>query len=235
MSNPDWLRYCKRVVRAGLGTDHLLEPELRVATRRLGTEYGGWVVAVEPLRKAINPIVLSFGLGDDISFDEEMSHAYGARIYGFDPTTASLDWIAARGRPPNMQVLPMGIAHFDGRQKFSLPGNETRGNYSAKATAGRLVICDVMSYSSILTLLDLHHVDVLKLDVEGSEYDVIPDIVASPVLPVQLLIEFHHRLHHIHVSETRKAVNMVRAAGFALFSVSPAGQELSFIRSNCLA
>jgi len=26
MYNPDWLRYCKRVVRAALGTDHLLRP-----------------------------------------------------------------------------------------------------------------------------------------------------------------------------------------------------------------
>jgi FkbM family methyltransferase len=234
MYNPDWLRYCKRVVRAGLGTDHLLAPELRLATRRLGSDYGGWVVAVQPLGKSSGPIVLSFGLGDDISFDEEISRGYSARIYGFDPTTVSLDWIAARGLPANMQVLPMGIAHFDGQQKFSLPDNDGRGNFSTKATAGQSITCHVMRYSSILTFLDLHHVDVLKLDVEGSEYDVIPDIIASPILPAQLLIEFHHRLHHIHVTETRKAVNMIRAAGFALFSVSPAGQELSFIRRNCL-
>jgi FkbM family methyltransferase len=234
MYNPDWLRYCKRVVRAGLGTDHLLEPELRIATRRLGSDYGGWVVAVEPLHKTAHPIVLSFGLGDDISFDEEISRRYGARVYGFDPTTVSLNWIAARGRPPNMRVFPIGISDFDGRQKFTLPGKDKRGNFSTKATAGHPIICDVMRYGSILTLLELQHIDVLKLDIEGSEYDVIPDIVASSVLPVQLLIEFHHRLHDIRVAETRKAVSIIREAGFSLFSVSPAGQELSFIRCNVL-
>jgi FkbM family methyltransferase len=230
MYNPDWLRYCKRVVRAGLGTDHLLKPELSLATRRMGSDYGGWVVAVEPLSKAANPIVLSFGLGDDISFDEEISQSFGAYIYGFDPTTASMNWIAGRGKPQNMQVFPIGIAKFEGRQKFSLPGNDSRGNFSAKANVGNPVICDVMPYSSILNLLKLQHVDVLKLDVEGSEYDVIPDIVSSPILPVQLLVEFHHRLHQIHVAETRKAVNIIQEAGFSLFAVSPGGQEMSFIR-----
>jgi FkbM family methyltransferase len=229
MYNPDWLRYCKRVVRAGLGTDHLLRPELRLATRRLGSDYGGWVVAVEPLSKAASPVVLSFGLGDDISFDEEISQRYGASVYGFDPTTISLNWIAARGKPSNMKVLPIGIAKLDGTQRFSLPGDDNRGNFSAKATAGDSITCDVMRYGSILDLLKLQHVDVLKLDVEGSEYDVIPDIVTSSTLPVQLLIEFHHRLHHIHVTETRKAVNMIKRAGFSLFAVSPGGQELSFI------
>jgi FkbM family methyltransferase len=232
MYNPDWLRYCKRAVRAGLGTDHLLDPEVRVATKRLGSDYGGWIVAVEPLSKAANPIVLSFGLGDDISFDEEISRRYGARVYGFDPTTASLDWIAAHGKPANMEVYPIGIAKFDGRQRFLLPAKDRRGNFSAKATAGHPIVCDVMRYHSILRVLELQHIDVMKLDVEGAEYDVIPDILAAPVVPVQLLIEFHHRLYQIHVTQTRKAVNMIREAGFSLFAVSPGGQEMSFIRGG---
>ena len=174
--------------------------------------------------------MLSFGLGDDISFDEEISSRYGARVFGFDPTPASLNWIGSRGKPANMQVLPFGIAQLDGKQTFTLPDNETRGNYSAKSIAGASVLCDVMRYSSILELLKLRHVDVLKLDVEGSEYDVIPDILASSVRPAQLLVEFHHRLHHINVTQTREAVRLIRRAGFSLFAVSPGGQELSFIR-----
>jgi hypothetical protein len=231
MYNSDPLRFCKQVVSTGLGTDHLLGPESKLATRRLGSDYGGWVVADEPLIKSASPIVLSFGLGDDISFDEEIIRRYGARVYGFDPTTASLNWIAARGKPPNMKVLPIGIASFDGRQGFLLPENGSHGNFSAKATVDRHIICDVMRYDSILALLELRHVDVLRLDVEGSEYDgVIADVLASSILPVQLLIEFHHRLCHIPVRETRRTVNMIKGSGYSLFAVSSGGQELSFIR-----
>ena len=231
MYNPDWLRYCKRVVRSGLRIDHLLKPEVSLATRRIGSAYGGWIVAVEPLGRARHPVVLSFGLGDDISFDEEMIASYAARVYGFDPTPTSLQWIARRRTPGSMRVVPVGIANFDGQQEFALAGNDTRGNYSSKQTVGTSVTCRVMRYSSILSMLDLDHVDVLKLDIEGSEYDVIPEVIESSVLPVQLLVEFHHRLHRIRVGDTLRTVKMIREAGFSLFAVSPAGQELSFIRA----
>jgi FkbM family methyltransferase len=225
MHNLDELRFSKRVVRTGLGTDHLLGPELKLATRRLGS---GWAVADGALNRSANPVVLSFGLGEDLSFDEEITRRYRACVYGFDPTSASLNWIATRGKPPNMKVIPIGIASFDGRQGFLLPDNGSRGNFSAKAAVGRRIICDVMRYDSILALLELQHVDVLKLDVEGSEYDVIADVLASSILPVQLLIEF--QLHHIHITEAHNTVNMIKGSGFSLFAVSPGGQELSFIR-----
>ena len=169
MYNPDWLRYCKRVVRAGLGTDHLLRPELAIETRRIGSAYGGWMVAPGPLGKAKPPVVLSFGLGDDISFDEAIIQDHNAHVYGFDPTPVSLDWIATRGTPSNMQVVPIGIAAFDGEQSFSIPKNETRGNFSSRESDGASVICKVRKYDSILAMLHIGRVDVLKLDVEGSE------------------------------------------------------------------
>jgi FkbM family methyltransferase len=230
MYNPDWLRYLKRVVRTGLGTDHLLKPEVRLATRRVGSYYGGWVIAVDALKNREKPVVLSFGLGDDISFDEEISQYCKATVYGFDPTPTSVGWIATHGKPPNMQVFPVGIASFDGQQKFSSLEGDNRGNFSIKQIGSGAVICQVMRYDSILAMLNLSYVDILKLDVEGSEYDVIPDVLNSPILPIQFLIEFHHRLHDIHVRQTRDAVEAIRRGGFSLFSVSPGGQEFSFIR-----
>jgi FkbM family methyltransferase len=233
--NPSWLRYCKRVVRAGLGTDHLLRPELTVETTYVGSDYGGWIVAVEPLANTANPVVLSFGLGDDISFDEEMIRRYDAIVHGFDPTPISLNWIAARELPDNMKVSPVGISNVDGTEIFMLPDKESRGNYSAKSAGGVPVFCQVQRYASIVATLKLRRVDVLKLDVEGLEYEVIPDILASAVLPQQLLVEFHHRLHQIGVSQTLAAVDAIRHAGYSLFAVSPGGKELSFIRLNRLS
>jgi hypothetical protein len=234
MYNRDRLRFCRRAVRAGLGTDHLhlLGPDLQLATQRLGSDNGGWIIAVEPLSKVTSPVVLSFGLGDDISFDEEITARYRACVHGFDPTSESLNWINARGKPANMKVYPIGIGTFDGRQGFLLPKSDSQGIFSATAaaTASRHVICDVMRYDSIVALLQLQHVDVLTLDVEGSDHDVISDILASSVLPAQLLIELDHRLHHIHASETLTMVNMIKQSGFSLFAVSQGGDELSFIR-----
>lgn len=229
MYNPDWLRFCKRLVRAGLGTDHLLMPDAVIATEYIGSVYGGWTVADRPLATTASPTVLSFGLGDDISFDEGMIRRYGARVYGFDPTPGSLEWLDRRVTPAQMTVYPIGLANFDGSQKFVLPPSERRGNFSARATLGRTVTLDVARYQSIVKRLDLNRVDLVKLDIEGSEYDVLPDLLSCSVRPLQLLVEFHHRLHDIHVDATRQAVALIRKAGFSLFAVSPGGQELSFI------
>ncbi len=230
MYNPDWLRYCKRVVRAGVGTDHMLMPEVRVPTRYLGSRYGGWTIATAPLDAVASPVILSFGLGDDVSFDEAMISAYQARVFGFDPTPASLRWLVDHGIPAGMQLLPIGIAAFDGEQVFAMPSRETRGNFSSKHRGGTSVVCQVRRYGTILGMLGLQHVDVLKLDIEGAEYEVIDDLLTSPILPVQLLVEFHHRLHNIRVAETYRSVHAIRRAGFSLFAVSAGGQELSFIR-----
>ena len=232
MYNPDWLRYCKRVVRAGAGTDHLLKPDVRVQTRHLGSPYGGWMIATRPLCDVSSPVVLSFGLGDDVSFDEAMISTYRARVFGFDPTPASLRWLAAHGVPAGMRVLPIGIAAFDGEQEFAMPAGEMRGNFSSRQSTGITTTCQVRRYTTIVAMLGLQQVDVLKLDVEGAEYEAINDLVSSPLLPKQLLVEFHHRLHNIHVAETHRSVETIRRAGFSLFAVSPGGQELSFIRKQ---
>ncbi|WP_352719115.1 FkbM family methyltransferase [Mesorhizobium sp. M0306] len=229
MYNPDWLRYCKRVVRAALGFDHLLRPECSVPTQKLGSAYGGWVVAVEPLLDAPAPIVLSFGLGDDISFDQEISKVFGAKVFGFDPTPASLDWIAAQELPPTVRIYPLGISNFDGEQTFSVSEDDTRSNFSTKMVTGKSIVCNVRRYSTILDMLGLATIDVLKLDVEGAEHDVLPEVLGSDVLPRQILVEFHHWWHRTPVEQTYRTVEAIKGQGYTLFHVSPAGHELSFL------
>ena len=234
MYNPSWLRFCKRVVRAGLGTDHLLGRDLAVETLRLGSIYGGWSVAPEPLNSVRQPIVLSFGLGDDISFDQEVTSRFGAKVYGFDPTPRSLDWLEDVVKPDSMEVYPIGIAKADGVQTFFGSPADARGNFSSKAGGGTSVDCRVMSYRSILDMIGVSRPDVLKLDIEGAEYDVLPDILKFD-LPTQLLVEFHHRLHGINVDDTLRAVSSIKKAGYKLISVSPSGQELSFMLASAYA
>ena len=76
------------------------------------------------------------------------------------------------------------------------------------------------------------HIDLLKVDIEGAEYEVIEDFLASQVDVKQVLIEFHHRFPEIGLDQTRQAVAALRAAGYQLFYISSTGQELGFIRST---
>jgi hypothetical protein len=76
------------------------------------------------------------------------------------------------------------------------------------------------------------YIDILKMDIEGAEYDVIDDLLRSEIEIHQLLIEFHHRFPSLGIKKTRQAVEKLRNAGFALFNVSQIGEEFSFINTK---
>ena len=73
------------------------------------------------------------------------------------------------------------------------------------------------------------HVDLLKMDIEGFEYEVIDDMIAEVTLPTCLLVEFHH-FQCQDPSATRSAVERLQSAGYSLFWVSDLGAEYGFLR-----
>lgn len=79
---------------------------------------------------------------------------------------------------------------------------------------------------------DLGHsrIDILKMDVEGAEYDVIDEINNSDIRPKQFLVEFHHRFPGIGIKRSKEAIDKIRNMGYLLFSVSSTGEEFCFIR-----
>jgi FkbM family methyltransferase len=232
MYKPDWLRHAKRMCLGALGVDHLLTGDVLLRTAHVGSRYGGWRIALDPLIGVEKPIVFSFGLGDDISFDTEMAGRFGAKVYGFDPSPMSLKFIDVNGKPDSMEVFPIGLSDVDGSQVFTAAATDKRGNFSVKANREVTVIGNVMRYDSIVAMLDVRCPDVLKLDIEGSEYEVLPDILSRPDLPKQIVIEFHHRVHGIKVEETLRSVAALRAGGYRIFSISPSGHEFGFIHAG---
>ena len=66
----------------------------------------------------------------------------------------------------------------------------------------------------------MSRIDILKMDIEGAEYDVIDDIINSPVPIAQVLIEFHHRFpNHRDRKDPRWPLHdsMKQATGFLMF------------------
>ena len=74
-------------------------------------------------------------------------------------------------------------------------------------------------------------VDILKMDIEGSEYEVIQDLVKSDFRPKQVLVEYHHRIHNTSFDKTRHSIDSLLKAGYELFNISELGDEYSFVYS----
>jgi len=53
--------------------------------------YGGWAIPCDSL--TTDSVVVDIGLGEDISFSEQLIAQYGCHVNGFDPTPKSINYI----------------------------------------------------------------------------------------------------------------------------------------------
>jgi FkbM family methyltransferase len=195
-----------------------------------GNSYGGFYVCPEAL--PARPRVYSIGVGKDISFDEAMIRLHQAEVYAFDPTPDSIAWFEGIQPAPSMQFYPVGISAKTGVVDFYLPKNPQHVSGSLLATElideGRKIQVSMKRLSDICAELQHTHIDVLKMDIEGAEYDVIPDILQTPVSISQLVIEFHGRV--LGHQKTIATVQMLKTHGYEVFAISKGGEEISFIK-----
>lgn len=223
------VQFIIRLVRGLVGRTRIHRVEVRCSWKVLGSAYGGWAVHLKSLDS--KSIVYSAGVGEDISFDKAVMDRTGGEVYAFDPTPRSIEWLDTQHLPPGFHFYPWALGDFDGKAQFYPPANRNHVSHSLLARpTGDPVQVDVRRMRTIMRELGHAHVDVLKLDIEGSEYDVIPDLIRSSVSIGQILIEFHHEWPITARKETQAAVDLLRSEGFRIYWVSDSGREYSFIR-----
>jgi len=199
----------------------------------LGTEYGGYAVC--PTGLGASSIAYSFGVGTDISFDAALIALRGVTVHAFDPTPRSVEWVKAQSLPDRFEFHPWGIAGFDGTATFHAPKDPTHVSHTllegGNVGTGSVEV-PVFRLRTIMSKLGHDRIDILKMDIEGAEYDVLPDVLASGLAIPQILIEFHHRRSGVPLSRTQSAVTALEQAGYRAFNESPSGYEFSFARPD---
>lgn len=67
----------------------------------------------------------------------------------------------------------------------------------------------------IMATLGHRHIEILKIDIEGGEFEAVKDLVNSAVTVCQIMIEMHQ---FRHVSEWLDLMESLEIAGYVLFS-----------------
>jgi FkbM family methyltransferase len=203
----------------------------------LGAHGAAWTLAPDFLHK--DSVVWSVGVGEDISFDEELHSHFGVRINAFDPTPRSLAWLQARGIPDWFHLHPVGLAGQDGVARFRPPANASHVSFamlnrSPHPADAADITAEVRCLTTLASLLGHRAIDLVKMDIEGAEYDVIQTLSMQRILPRQLLVEFHHRHPGYGIDRTISATRSLRSMGYRLFHVSPNGEEYAFLHDDAL-
>jgi FkbM family methyltransferase len=212
-------------------------PDADVAKDTIGSSYGSHTIVRDSLDA--RSVVYSFGVGEDASFDLGLIEQYGCRVHAFDPTERSIAWARANVDHLLWKLHPIGIAASDGEAEFTSPENKTHVSFfRAGDDAARgegAVRLTVRSLPTIMRELSHDRIDLLKMDIEGFEYEVLQSMIDSAVRPAQIAVEFHHRMYGYAPAATNEAVMALRQNGYHLFHVSDTGREYSFCTSAFLS
>lgn len=198
-----------------------------------GNDYGGFYIIPELLND--KSIVYSFGIGKDLSFDHEIVDKHNSNIFLFDPTPKSIEWVKEQKWSNNFNFYEYGLSNIDGYVDFYLPHNDQYVSSSEIVYDGVDTINNISvpmkTFSTIISELGHTHIDVLKMDIEGSEFLVIDDILNSDISITQILIEFHGRFIENGVLKTKNAIGSIISHGYLLYNTSISGEEFSFVKT----
>lgn len=199
-----------------------------------GNDYGGFYVADEQLNR--DSIVYSFGVGEDISFDRSIKKQYSCQIYLFDPTPRSESWLKTQCDFCDYNYLKVGLAKKSGEKQFYLPKNNDHVSGSLTNRQGLnqdSISCTFLNLREIMQKLQHNYVDLIKMDIEGEEYEVIRDLLNMGVIFGQIIVEFHDRFESVK-DNSKYVIMEMRKHGYQCFGVSKSLEEMSFIHVSIL-
>jgi len=180
-------------------------------------------------------VVYGFGVGYSIGWDLEMIRRFGCTVHAFDPTPVSIAWVRQQALPQEFAFHDYGIAAFDGELDFYPPRKSGNPHFSQERRRGLAhlrppVRGRVYRLAKIMQMLGHERIDVLKLDVEGSEFEAIPDLLASGIAIDQLLVEIHYQFRSRSFGQGLELIAEIKRHGLDCIHVSPRGYEFAFLR-----
>ena len=161
-------------------------------------------------------IAYCFGIGFDYTFEQEIAKKYGMAVWAFDPSPEVVKEMAAR-KDEGITFIPYGLSDKDGKKAFHSPSlGFDYSELNAPWAKGEMIELETRRLTSIMNELGHNHIDLLKLDIEGSEYSALPDIIESGIFPKQICIETHARVFEDSVSKIRWVKSFLNSNGYSM-------------------
>ena len=219
------MRFVKRVVRR-LRRDWKKRQRLRTAASLGVTWAEPNYVYKGPFDS--NSVVIDVGCASDPDFSLHLIERFGVRAFGVDPTEKHAPALQELQRKLNGRFthLPLAVAAHPGTLTF----HESLRNDSGSILAdhGNVLRDETRSYEveavtprELCERAEVPRCDLLKLDLEGAEYELIEALQPDDLAPfAQVFVEFHHHaFERFSPGDTDRAADKIAGFGFERFSV----------------
>jgi len=231
-------REIRVVAKQCLRIEPLVLRELSVPLEFHGNDYCGWSIPANSLQAT--SVVVDVGLGEDVSFSRSLIDKFNCRVHGFDPTPRAISY--AKSLACDSLVLhEFGVSATTGAATFYLPNDESHvsGSLIPEQHVGRRRMeVRLLGMQDVLRAIGADHVDLLKVDIEGAEYDLLASVEFRACAPrIGLLcIEFHHRWSTYGRDATVRAVQILRDLGFlCVWRSKASNEEFTFVNTRRIA
>ncbi len=209
-----------------IGRDLKKHARLRQATRQ-------GLVSVDPnfvYRPDLTSesVVIDAGCSYEADFSVYLMRRHGVRAFGVDPTRKHRPSLRALERQyaGRFVHVPCAIAAADGTLTFT----ESQTNESGSLLADHVNVVrdettsydvEALTVGSLLKRIGVDAVDILKLDLEGAEYELLERVTSEQLKPFnQVFVEFHHHaVSRFQEADTHRLVERISGFGFSTFSL----------------
>lgn len=201
----------------------LAEASLPKGYKKLGTRYGGWWIDTAIIGE--DSLLIDCGLGEDISFPILFLGKFGGRVIGIEANPKSIRYCENR-LPEKMLLLHRAFWINAGEIiDFFLPESPDFVSGSLlsnhKYAGSDRISVMTTNLDQVLALGGREECDVLKMDIEGAEYEVLNELCSSGKIrkTKQLLVEYHYFCTGYSDEDTFKSIRAVEENGFKLIYV----------------
>jgi FkbM family methyltransferase len=199
----------------------------------LGTAYGGYMVPGREIKE--DQTCYSFGAGEDISFETELAAAFPVDVHIFDPTPRAITYVSGlinklsavgAGAGQRLHFHPWGVWSSDQQMQFYAPKDPAHVSHSLvnMQHTTDYFVADCRRPKSIMNALGHKSVDLLKLNIEGAEYEVMRALFEDQIRPSIICINFDELHTQIDASARERLRGLVKQ--FADQGYVPASAEV---------
>jgi FkbM family methyltransferase len=197
----------------------------------VGTPYGGYMLPVDKIGR--DWLCYCIGTGADISFELELIKRWDARVRSFEAVSHFVehlqDQVAAEPRLTLEQAalagsdgpLRMQVTHVAVSQSVSAAGLYEGDNYVE--VPGRTL-------QSLMAERGDTKLDLLKMDVEGLEYELVPTLDLNSLGVKVFCTQLHHTAT---VREAKRLLELLKTEGYELIACRPT-VKLTFVHRTLL-